>query len=408
MLGAMTGALNSRRIQLETVLWPLAALAISAALLLLVFYLLRVDPTNTNKEQQSFEAKQLTAAPGTLLTLNEGIELQAATGSQGLSVTAETVFSASDFPLFSYQFSGTAEGTQTFLLWRTAGNQAVFSLPLTWNDDISTTVDLSGNKDWQNTITGIGLYIAGVSSGQRIAIHDLRFQRTSLSSTLASNWSYWTRFRSWDNTSINRLMDNSIAADASPDISPTLAAGIWALLALPVLILLQALTRQITLASYAAVFLIPWIGVDLLWQANLLQQNVRTNSEFAGKNMREKHSVDIDGPIFIYSQRLLHNALPETPARIFITHSARGHNFLRLKLQYYLLPHNVFNYGQEPPLDSVRPGDYLISLGTTGHLHFDGNSTVSWGEGKSLTVVMLDQDPLGITYRVTAIPEHRR
>jgi hypothetical protein len=74
--------------------------------------------------------------------------------------------------------------------------------------------------------------------------------------------------------------------------------------------------------------------------------------------------------------------------------------YTRLKAQFYLLPHNIFNYDRFPRKRSSRVGDYILVLGTVNGLEFSpATSTLAW-RGKSLPVKLVDSRPDGNLYKV--------
>ena len=69
---------------------------------------------------------------------------------------------------------------------------------------------------------------------------------------------------------------------------------------------------------------------------------------FSGKTMHERHLADEDSEFYSYAKRLKAEVLPAKPSRIFILHESLEHDYERLKTQFYLLPHNIYNYGRFP------------------------------------------------------------
>ena len=111
--------------------------------------------------------------------------------------------------------------------------------------------------------------------------------------------------------------------------------------------------------------------------------------------------VDADKHIYEYSQRLEKESLPTSNSRIFVLHNSQGLNYDRLKTQYYLLPHNIYNYGSLPPSRGVRPGDYILALGDLPDLRFlPDKNLLTWPANKQLDVNLVDDDPLGNLYVV--------
>ena len=75
--------------------------------------------------------------------------------------------------------------------------------------------------------------------------------------------------------------------------------------------------------------------------------------------------------------------------------------FERLRLQYHLLPHNVYNFGQYPPAGAAVAGDFILVLGAIPGLSFDEREQVlRWPDERPLPAVALDRSRSGVLYRV--------
>jgi hypothetical protein len=176
-------------------------------------------------------------------------------------------------------------------------------------------------------------------------------------------------------------------------------AAAWAGLAF---LLYCLFARRLELAALGVIGMVPWIAVDMLWQAGLDKQLDQTREAFAGKNAQEKHLADLDAPIYRYAMRLKEDLLPQEPARIFIVQNSAEHHYLRLKAQYYLLPHNAYNFGDGPPGRFFRAGDYVLVLTNVGDPTYRARSgKLLWRSGKWVPAELLDRDPLGELYRVS-------
>jgi hypothetical protein len=322
--------------------------------------------------------------------------------SQRAIVVSRTTFSAGSYPFLKYQIKGQHPGVKIYLIWRTAANPRVMSsAQLYWNPDKPSTINLGENINWEGSIVEVGIDVIGELRDQPLTLSQLALMPHSWQTVMASIWSQWTAFRGWTGRSINHLLGTPGVAT----LSPTLAMAAWAGAALIFLFGLGALRRDHRLSSYGAVILIPWVALDLLWQSELTAQLEETEYLFGGKTMQEKHLVDVDRHIYAYATRLKDEVLPSSAARIFILHDSEGPNFDRLKTQYYLLPHNIYNYGRTPPTRAVRPGDYVLVLGEVPGLAFQSDQgRLVWADQKGLTVTLADSDPGGKLYKVVGPP----
>lgn len=335
-------------------------------------------------------------------TTDNGLNLYSLAGElEGRSLlTRRTNLRASDFPFFEYNISGRHPGTTVYLRWRTAENtEETFNAKLDWSGDRKTVFHLGGLENWRGTITEIGLDIYGDLRGQPILIEELAASPYSTGSLLATIWSEWTLFETWNQASINNLQGTKKGAL----LSPTMAAISWISCALLILSTLRLTRWRPRLLSYGLALAIPWIAIDLMWQRDLSTQLDETRKLFGNKTVSEKHLGDIDSHIYSYATRLKDTVLPSSPARIFLIHAAPGHNFERLKTQYYLLPHNIYNFGHQPPSAAVRPGDYILALGNQPDMRFEERQgRLVWTDGYSLSISLADRDTRGALYRVNA------
>ncbi len=164
-------------------------------------------------------------------------------------------------------------------------------------------------------------------------------------------------------------------------------------------------TRHCTSSSRASLVvsgllavLLPWVALDLLWQVKLSNQLEETRLVFGGKSRQDKHLADIDGELYAYARHLRDEVLPQPGPRLFVLNDAGWRGYRRLKLQYYLLPHNIYNFGRYPRPDALRPGDYLLVLDDVPGLDFDRRrSRLRWEDG-SLPVLRVDQQTQGSVY----------
>lgn len=387
--------------------WALLALALSAVILLAIsfaYVAAKAPGGATNSYSKIVPGAQLKSRMGTSKVAGEGIEItsfKAHDNQQHALISLKTTFRADNYPFLSYQFEGWHTGMRINFIWRTAGNPRGLSTTiLNRSLDDPGTLNLAKEPNWQGTVTEIGLHMVGEPRDQPLIVPELTFQPYSWTSKAAAVWSEWTAFRGWSGTSINYLT----GAPGQPGyatLSPALAMGIWSLVAALILFAVGVIRDGQHLVSYGAAIVIPWIALDLFWQSELNSQLMETKTTFGGKTTHEKHMVDADKHIYEYSQRLKKESLPTSNSRIFVLHNSQGLNYDRLKTQYYLLPHNIYNYGSLPPSRGVRPGDYILALGDLPDLRFlPDKNLLTWPANKQLDVNLVDDDPLGNLYVV--------
>lgn len=352
-----------------------------------------------NQERRILAGRDLQVRIGRASTQGDSLGITGLDGDRAL-VSRSLSLPAADFPLLEYTIDGKHPGLSLYIIWRnSASPEKLFSHSLDFSTDPSASVDLSNSPGWQGKIIEIGIDLYGDLRGQAVVLHQLTLRGFTPISRLQALWSEWTAFSPWDQGSINHLPGSRTAALPSP----TVVALAWVVLSLVLLFAINRLTRQRHMpASYIALVLIPWLLLDGLWQYRLSRQLDESRFLFAGKSQHEKHLSDIDSEIYSYARQLKEYLPAPGSTRIFILHDSDGHEYSRLKTQYYLLPHNVFNFGRTPPALGVRGDDFILALGDNPALRHEASSHVlAWDEGRSLPVEEIMVHPRGRLYRVS-------
>lgn len=376
----------------------LVALAISALLLIFAYLLLSPDARIYSPGGSVNAARVINA--GDLVTRigaadardNASLAVTRLAGDRAL-LTQHLTLQAGDYGFLQYSMVGRNPSQRIYLIWRTAENPAdIFNQALSWSEDRTSTLRLEGHPDWRGTITEIGLDIYGELRDQPLVIADLQLSPGSFTGLLSAIWTQWTAFTGWSQKSINYLGN-----PRSELPTATQAAAAWTALAIILLYIARAPRRAEPLVVLAVTILVPWLTLDLLWQRELNTQQAETRYLFSGKTMHERHLADEDSDIYSYVKHLKTNVLPDTPSRIFILHDSVEHDYERLKSQYYLLPHNIYNYGRFPKVKNLVQGDFILVLGTMPGLSYsEGSQTLTWGKGQKLEARLLDRDERGL------------
>jgi hypothetical protein len=384
----------------------IAALVGSALILLLVslVYTKFSAPTSASISQaQTIPGRALGARMGAASVQGETLVITRPAIHQGQEhslVSAFTKFTADDYPFLRYAIDGLRAGQRLNLIWRTARKpEEPFRTPLSHNRGRVSTFKLSNDPNWYGTITEIGVHIAGDLSDEPIRVQMLSLEPSSWGRWLAALWSEWSSFKGWSQRSINYVKGDP-RPFGTEILSPVVAMAAWAGIALLILYIwdrLQGLYRPV---GYALAVFVPVIALDLLWQRELSTQLGETRRLFADGTMHEKRMADYDSDLYSYATRLKSGSLHVEPARIFLLHDSDGLNHDRLKAQYHLLPHNVYNYGRYPVPAATRPGDYILSLGAIPDLSYDAaRGRLNWGGNLNLPVELVDRDGERLLFR---------
>lgn len=286
------------------------------------------------------------------------------------------------------------------LFWREPAEKqgdGLFSQPLPSDVTGLITMDMGLNPAWGGRLSEIGLLLLGDSDSLPVSLAGITLQGEGIGSAAGSLLTQWTGFRRFDQATVNRLL-----ATFSPGAaSPVPLAALWAAISLSLLLAWRLAGKLVPRHTGVLVVLIVWIALDLLWQRQLSAQLTFSQHLFQGRSMAARHARDIDRGLYEYAMELKERGLPASPARLFILHNSYGHNYQRLKMQYYLLPHNIYNLTTLPPGDALREGDYVLALQPLPGVEFHSvRSLLRWAGGPPLAVTLEHSHPMGKLFRI--------
>ena len=269
-------------------------------------------------------------------------------------------FSAEDYDLLVYELNSLDPPPAMQLGWRRADNMAALhNLLLPTTGETAPVAALHNHPEWRGEIIELGIHVTSPTADMPFELTRLSLLPSSAGGDMRAHLSAWQHFKGWTHFSINQLYAGM--ADHPP--SAVQAAAAWAGLALLFALAWQLLSGTASFAVLVAIALVPWLALDLLWQKNLADQLNRSQQIFAGKTQEEKHLADQDSYVYEFARTLKEQALPQDPARILMLYVNDGHQFERLRLQYYLLPHNIYNFNKLPAPGQEQQVDYVIIIG---------------------------------------------
>ena len=305
-------------------------------------------------------------------------------------------FNAADFPVMEYKLAGRRLETYVYFIWRTADDpETVFNTLLPLNAGRGGTLVLGEHESWTGEITEIGFDIYG-KLPEPLLIESLTFLPLpqTWQAALADVWREWLMFEGWSQRSVNFLM----ATRHPNDLSPVIAIAAWSGLAFLLLALARLMARPPRPLSFLLAVVLPWLTLDLLWQSSLVYRLGETRYLFAGKTQLEKHLADNDSDLYRYAAHLKADVLPAPGTRIFLLENTAHMDYKRLRVQHYLLPHNLYNYDRYPRPEQTAPGDYILILGEVPGLAYK-QGALRWAE-KSLPAELIDVHSMGSVYRI--------
>jgi hypothetical protein len=283
------------------------------------------------------------------------------------------------------------------VFWRSADQQRIQSMPLS-STGTRITADLARHRAWQGTITEFGIVFLGPAT-ETLNLSELHLERPSFSGRLPAYLAALAEPDAWTQRTINFLGYPPAVRDASPSL---LGASVvfFALVVLSPLLLTHR-TRPAVPAMALGVFVAMWLLLDTRWQWILLSNATEARATWAGTPSGAKDLGSHDSRLRQFAMDLKRDVLPPSPQRIFIVHDSEGHNIARLRLQYHLLPHNIYNFGKKPKRRFAREGDYIILFGAVpGVTYRPSETALRIGEGKSIPAQAVHRSTSASVFRV--------
>lgn len=391
---------------------------------------------------------------GDKLTLEELDE----EGSAVIS-SRKALFNASKYPVVEYKITDRTPGAAVVLYWRTVThNDETLFAKLHWNGDYLSAYNMSNEEEWKGAVTELGISVSGDLRKQPITIEQVTFSPWTVKSLLLLVWTEWNAFEGWSQKSINAIR----GMPKNALLSPVVAAAAWCGLAMllyslwlliyrtpKVKFLLETeevgrsvkkahhsvarvhgwakveqcrgncrgrnphpptnettryTTFSITLQLWdfkaiVIMFMVAWFALDGKWQVNLWRQLADTKYLFAGKSHHEQHLAAEDAVLYEYAQAIK-KVIPENNSgRLFLLHD-KWVGYARLKLMYYLLPLNVYNYGTYADARLISKNDLILLLSPLPNL--DNETHLAFAD-KHLKLKLLYKTALGSFYIARAV-----
>lgn len=332
----------------------------------------------------------------------EGSALLITRMQQGEAVfRANTRFDAALYPQLRLQLDGIHPGLRLFLFWRVAEEPAQQRvLQLEGHSDGARWYSLGHSELWQGTVVEIAVGAFGQPGPEPLRLQEVALHGATRGALVARMLAEWTSFQPWQSSAMNLQRGAPAQAIVAPNVVGALGAGI-ALLLLAIAGRLLRLDRRTVVAGALLVLFLPWLLLDLLWQGQLNTRVALSREHFGGLDQQAKHQREPDAVLFNYAQQIRSQVPADPRQRLFLLHDSRGHNYQRLRLQFHLLPLNIYNFGSSllPP-GEMRPGDHVLQLGSLEGLRYDPASGVLEDDRQRWQARLLDQREPGRLFRL--------
>jgi hypothetical protein len=308
---------------------------------------------------------------------------------------------ASEYPQLRLDLRRDDPEASLFMFWRTASRQRPIGFTrlqhprsgIGWH----TLADAPG---WEGEIAMVGFASLAHRGADPLRVLGASFFPASREALEARLLEEWWAFRPWSYSNSNKY--EGVGGDAL--LHPAAAAGLWTTLALLFFLVACRWLRpphEVLVVMCLLTIFVPWFGLDRLWQRQLEEQVAASAAVFGGLSQSEKSAREPDAALQRYARRLRDRLPAPGDTRLFVLHDSKGHHYWRLRLQFHLLPHDIFNFGRTlERADRMRDGDHLLLLGELGEIAFDGATGVLRDDEGRVPVARVDRHRFGTLYRV--------
>ncbi len=406
----------SNRAFLKAVLTAVTFLGLSALLLATGFVFFNLEDIETESNlvptPLKFKGAKFRIALGRGSYKNGSLVLQGMKDGNAVITALSEAFDASDFPILEYAIKGRHPGLKVAFYWAKKDDpRKTYFAMLPWNGDSEMAYRLKENEDWAGQIVEIGLSINGDLRKRTLVLKELSLRPFDVKALLFVVWSEWMTFEGWKQYSINTIL----GAPKYALLSPVVAAFAWVVLAVFLFLIWCwfcvaskvggpirfACSTKRSIFILGIIFIIPWMALDAKWQLNLWRQNNETLRLFSRKTHQEQHLAAEDAFIYKYAKKI-NNILPDSPQRIFLL-KEKPRDYVRLKLMYYLLPHNIYNYGSIPDVRKLRDGDFVLAVAPSTRLEYDSEQQLLWYERQKYRAVraeLIHKEKIASLYKI--------
>ncbi len=358
-------------------------------------------PALAREKPYTLSGAELVPSPGVAVTREAGtMTVHGWTGGQAV-VHRPVHLEAADYAYATIALEGLAPDQQARFAWK--AREGDVTTPVTarlpWTGSGAVTIALP--PSWRGTISELGLLVPG-EPGTALRVKSLTLREPSLANWLSARRDDWLHFGPWQLVDINFLRAQGLGT--APRLVPAVLAACAVAAVLALVAGRGTRRRRIPVALVLALVLAAgWLLLDAAWQRKLLLQLAVTRDSFGGVPAAARPERDIDAHLFALSQRLAPQLPLDPSRRVFLLHAAKGHQYDRLKLQYHLLPRNVFNFGSALPAPSTfRAGDHVLLLGSVPEVAFDAASGLLRDDDRALAASPVDVSDAAALYRLEA------
>lgn len=384
----------------------------TTALALLVFWVLLLGWAAHVKPAQPWSSVHTLSLPATKVRTIFGVAQQRADGLRISALGAEALglqtwrvggLKASHFGVLRYRFKDLPHSLNVDLIIRTQEHSRdVVSVTLPWPGEHAGAIDLTRLPQWRGTITEIGFseyanpqLVPPDAPFQPFTLVGASLQQPSWSSALNVLAANWFGYRSWRQSSIN-----SLAEDTVPGVRPLLLVA--AIGALGSALLLWLLARVALRRSLILMLVLAWLVLDAHWLGVLGEQHAQTRAWYADKPWPQRQRLQADRELVQQAAAVKRMLAGEPQGRHVLVWAPTA--FARGRLGYHLRPLNVGNL-PAGRLSALPAGSVLLIDDDASVWHYDAASGVLRLGQRQANVQPLWRAGKFSLYRIDAAPE---
>jgi len=295
-------------------------------------------------------------------------------------------------PILRGRIAGAAPDMDILLFWENKPDRTLAKYPLHYLcDDCPFWIDLRNQPLWQGEIEDYGIMVRDERKRPlRLTAFDW------LPATPWNEWlailSDWYYFEPWGQRSAHFLLGTRTKESAFF----TLAVASWIGLSMLLAVLwLRARRQPIARPLLLTLALTGWAVLEAKWLWTGAHQFAETTAHYAGKDERDANLRAIDGPLFAFADHLKRDLLPSAPVNLFLVADTATQEYLRYRLHFHLLPHNVYNYDETPNSRYWEKGGYLVVLKPGRDFRYDPTRRrIVTSDGANLPARLLEENAL--------------
>ncbi len=362
------------------------------------YSLTKISIVDTASNRSVFSGEDFQTVTGASSSISDKLRVELPADGRAV-LSARATLDAKSYDIVSVRSTKRPPDSYLYFFWRTSeSGKRIFRRSIPWSPSLAPAIAVHSDPEWQGTITEIGLDIYGGGQDGEIHMESVSLKSHGVLSELELSIRDWLALKPWSQQSINTIRFTSL----QERIEPSIVFGAWTFFSILAAIIFCKHQGCRVRTALVLPILLPWIASDFLWQHRLIQQSLLTKTESNVGQGKLAGLVGRDKALMQYAVHLKNRVLNQPGSRIFLFHDSDngdGHVYDRLRLQYFLLPHNIFNFWRYPNENHIESGEVLIFLGDIPGLEYDANTRrLKWRSGELANISLTDSHPMGTTY----------